>query len=105
MKSNVPLLGVIVTLGTVVTIVIGFFLLPYTRDLELGMKGEDVRALQQYLNVHNFPVASEGPGSGGMETTYFGPATQTALARFQIANSITPGVGYFGPKTRAAIAP
>jgi peptidoglycan hydrolase-like protein with peptidoglycan-binding domain len=72
--------------------------------LELGDTGEDVRALQEYLNAHGFPVALSGAGSPGDETNYFGLATQAALAKFQQTNGISPAVGYFGPKTRAFIS-
>lgn len=72
----------------------------FVRDLELGMKGEDVRALQVFLNNHNFLVAESAEGSPGKETTYFGSLTQAALARYQAANDIAPAVGYFGPITR-----
>lgn len=74
------------------------------RNLYYGVSGEDVRALQQFLNVHGFTVASVGAGSFGNETTYFGPATRAAVIRFQIARSILPSVGYVGPLTRAALA-
>ena len=75
----------------------------FTRDLRAGMTGEDVRQLQRFLNARGFVVAPAGFGSPGNETEYFGPATQAALAKFQAAHSITPAVGYFGPKTREFI--
>lgn len=71
----------------------------FTRNLQLRDTGADVRALQQYLNAHGFPVASSGVGSSANETTYFGPATYRALKRFQAAHSIL-STGYFGPLTR-----
>ncbi|MEK7106886.1 MAG: peptidoglycan-binding domain-containing protein, partial [Patescibacteria group bacterium] len=73
----------------------------FTRSLEVGMTGEDVKQLQIYLNANGFRVAASGPGSPGNETTRFGAGTRGALARFQAANGISPAVGYFGPKTRA----
>ena len=76
----------------------------FTRDLDTGAKGNDVLSLQKYLNTHGFPVAISGDGALGQETTFFGPATQAALAKFQAANGITPAVGFFGPKTRALIS-
>lgn len=76
---------------------------PFTRDLKLNMLGPDVLALQKYLNTHGFPVALTGPGSKGFETTKFGSLTHKALIKFQIANKITPAVGYFGPKTRGVV--
>ena len=76
----------------------------FTRDLELGMTGEDVRRLQQFLNAPGFLVAETDAGSPGQETTYFGALTQKALARYQASNSISPAAGYFGPITRAKLA-
>ena len=76
----------------------------FTRNLTLGSTGEDVRALQQFLNVQGFAVAATGAGSAGNESTAFGPRTQAALARFQEANNISPARGFFGPVTRARIA-
>lgn len=74
-----------------------------TRNLEKGMIHEDVRMLQKILNSKGFIIAKSGPGSPGNETNIFGGLTQTALASFQKSKKITPSVGYFGPKTRAAI--
>lgn len=59
----------------------------FTRDLQVGMSGDDVRALQQLLQVN--------------PTGYFGPLTKTALIEYQISKNITPAFGYFGPLTRA----
>ncbi|MBC7836202.1 peptidoglycan DD-metalloendopeptidase family protein [Acetobacteraceae bacterium] len=73
----------------------------FSRDLEYGMTGEDVRALQRFLNENGFIVAQSGVGSIGLETTYFGPATKRAVVAFQIKNNITPAAGYFGPISRA----
>jgi peptidoglycan hydrolase-like protein with peptidoglycan-binding domain len=78
---------------------------PYTRTLVLGMEGEDVRALQVFLNAHGFPVAAIGAGSPGLETLYFGPATRAALIRYQASNGIalSQGAGTFGPRTTALV--
>ncbi|HEY1037426.1 MAG TPA: peptidoglycan-binding protein [Candidatus Paceibacterota bacterium] len=73
----------------------------FTRNLMLGSTGADVQALQRFLNNKGFSLApAPQPGSAGNETTYFGPATRSALSRFQAANGISPAVGYFGPVTR-----
>src|SRR3989344_2807449 len=75
----------------------------FTRNLEVGGTGDEVLALQQFLNANGFAIAESGVGSPGNETNYFGGLTRAALAKFQAANGITPSVGYLGPKTRAAI--
>ena len=75
----------------------------FTKDSTVGSKGDDVKALQQFLNSKGFKVADSGAGSLGNESTYFGKLTQAALAKFQKSVGITPAAGYFGPKTRAKI--
>jgi len=75
----------------------------FPRDLEYGMVGEDVRALQKCLNAAAFLVSKNGPGSRGNETTRFGVLTQQALKRFQLAKGL-PATGYFGSRTRALCA-
>lgn len=75
----------------------------FFRDLQLHDTGEDVRALQNFLNAHGFLVATTGAGSPGNETDYFGPATFAALAAFQTANGIEPPAGFFGPQTRIKV--
>ncbi len=72
----------------------------FTRDLRVGMTGADVKLLQQILNKQGFVIATTGIGSPGLEGTYFGPKTSTALVRFQSAKGL-PAVGWAGPKTRA----
>lgn len=73
------------------------------RDLSLQSTGEDVRTLQKFLNKQGYIVSSSGAGSLGAETTFFGPATQAAVIKFQSANNINPAVGYVGPITRKLI--
>lgn len=71
--------------------------LPSTvRDLTLRDTGDDVIALQKLLIAegHSIPAGATG---------YFGSQTQTALASYQRANSISPAAGYFGPTTRATM--
>lgn len=83
----------------------------FSKTLRFGMKGEDVKALQVFLNGRGFIIASTGPGSPGKETGYFGLATRAALVRFQEANRsviLTPfrlsqGTGYFGLATMALV--
>jgi len=78
--------------------------------LALGATNQQVKALQQMLNADGFQVALSGPGSPGNESTYFGPATQAALQRFQCAklqvcsgDSSATGYGATGPRTRNAL--
>jgi len=76
----------------------------FSRNLQVGSTGNDVKALQVYLNTHGFVVAASGPGSSGNETTKFGAFTKKALAAWQASVGISPASGFFGPITRAYIA-
>ena len=76
----------------------------FARDLEVGATGDDVKALQAYLNTHGYIVTASGAGSPGNETTRFGSLTKAALIALQKAAGISPAAGYFGPKTRAYVA-
>src|ERR1035437_8570827 len=79
----------------------------FTRSLTIGSTGSDVKALQIFLNSHGFTVSTYGNGSSGHETTYYGPATASAVSRFQNAyaaliltpSGLTHSTGYFGPAT------
>jgi peptidoglycan hydrolase-like protein with peptidoglycan-binding domain len=75
----------------------------FTRSLQLGMTGNDVKQLQIFLNSKGFTVSYTGPGSKGNETTFFGIKTKLSLIKYQKANNITPAIGNFGPLTRAQI--
>lgn len=70
----------------------------FYRNLKVGSEGEDVRALQRFLNNNGYTVSTTGIGSPGNETIYFGQATKNALIKWQIANGLE-GVGEVGPKT------
>jgi hypothetical protein len=70
-----------------------------TRTLKYNMRGEDVKALQIYLNAHGYVIVKKGPGSPGNESTYFGLATKKAVIKFQKANGLKAD-GSVGPKTR-----
>src|SRR3989344_3356135 len=72
----------------------------FARDLEIGMDGEDIRCLQQYLNGAGFIIATEGVGSPGHETSLFRDLTKEAIIKWQTANGISPASGYFGPLSR-----
>ena len=75
----------------------------FIRSLSVGSTGDDVKALQQYLNTHGYAVAASGPGAPGNETTMFGGLTRAALMKLQTAAGIS-AIGIMGPLTRAYIA-
>ena len=83
----------------------------FTRQLQLGMSGEDVRQLQIFLNTHGFVIAAGGSGAPGHESRAFGSRTKAALVRFQEANAKdilkpqgkTKGTGMLGPWTMKII--
>src|SRR3989344_2009545 len=72
----------------------------FTRDLEDGIEGEDVRCLQKYLNGTGFVIAGSGVGAPGHETDQFKTLTKEALIKWQTANALSPAIGYFGPLSR-----
>ncbi len=68
-----------------------------SRDLTIGSTGADVTTLQNWLITRGYAIPAGATG-------YFGAQTQSALARYQAANGISPAAGYFGPITRSHIA-
>ncbi len=75
---------------------------PLTRTLKLKMTGDDVKALQVFLNTHGFTLTLSGAGSPGHETTLFGKLTDKAVKSFQTKNKLKPD-GIVGPITRGII--
>jgi len=81
----------------------------WTRDLTTGSTGNDVKKLQQFLNTDPATqLVTNGPGSPGEETAFFGPLTSDAVLRFQEQNradilapiGLLSGTGFFGPLTQ-----
>ncbi len=72
----------------------------FTRDLELGVTGDDVKCLQKFLNTHGFVIAASGVGSVGHETGEYKTLTEAAVIKWQKANKLTPAIGYFGAQSR-----
>jgi uncharacterized protein YvpB len=78
--------------------------LAFNKDLSFGMTDPQVKTLQTILNKNPLTqVARSGPGSPGVETTYFGGLTKTAVMKFQKLHNIQPALGYVGPLTRAVL--
>ncbi len=81
----------------------------FTRHLQKGMTGADVRTLQVFLNADpDTRIAESGVGSPGHETDLFGSLTEQAVERFQLKYGIVSspaaiGYGLLGPKTRAKL--
>ncbi|MEI8223741.1 MAG: peptidoglycan-binding protein [bacterium] len=73
------------------------------RTLKQGLKGADVKLLQQALNKKGFIIAKTGAGSPGKESTLFGVKTKLAVVRFQKQNKLKTD-GVVGPKTWALIS-
>jgi len=75
----------------------------FTRALQVGSTGADVKALQVILNSSaDTQVSKTGAGSPGMESSTFGPATKAAVMKFQKAHGLSQ-VGLVGPATRAIL--
>jgi outer membrane murein-binding lipoprotein Lpp len=66
----------------------------FTRNLYLGLSGDDVKCLQNYLIGAGYSIPAGATG-------YYGSQTQSAVAAWQTANGISPAAGYFGPLSRA----
>ncbi len=81
----------------------------FTHDLRFGDQGEDVRALQRFLNCAGFQLATSGPGAPGEETSYFVDRTRTSVIRFQeqystdilVPINAQQGTGIFAGYSRA----
>lgn len=80
----------------------------FTRTMNVGSTGEDVRELQKFLNSNSATaIADIGPGSPGNESTYFGEKTKQAVIKMQNLYAplilhplgLTVGSGFVGNST------
>ena len=67
----------------------------FAKNLALGARGDEVKALQQSL-------VAKGYLAGNLPMGYFGPLTKAAVMKFQKENSL-PSTGFVGPMTRAVL--
>lgn len=81
----------------------------WSRNLSLGSTGDDVKKLQQFLNIASTThIANVGPGSPGHETTRYGIQTKIAVAKLQeafaadilVPHGLSKGSGQVGVSTR-----
>ncbi len=78
---------------------------------KLGDRKDEIKELQKLLNCHGFLLGTEGPGSPGSETNFFGRLTFNAVVKLQdafaadilIPLGLKKGTGFFGPSTRAYV--
>jgi LPXTG-site transpeptidase (sortase) family protein len=68
----------------------------FARDLTLGVRGDDVSALQKFLIDNGFLNISKPTG-------LFGPLTKQSLSVWQASVGISPSVGFFGRISREKI--
>lgn len=67
----------------------------FTKDLTMKSSGAEVTGLQQALIAGGYSIPAGATG-------YFGAQTRAAVIAWQTAKGVTPSVGYFGSKSRAA---
>ena len=97
-------------IGTLRNVVTSGF--SFKKDLMLGDTDPDVRELQRVLNADvDTMLIADDVGSRGKESTYFGPATKSAVIKFQnkykdvvlTLNSITTANGVVNKATRTRL--
>jgi peptidoglycan hydrolase-like protein with peptidoglycan-binding domain len=105
-KSKAIGINIREVLGVVLLVVASFLFISFAsaaqpafvKDLKVGIEGDDVAALQTFLEARGYLVMPPGVAKG-----YFGQKTASALVEYQKAVGIFPPAGYFGPITRARV--
>ena len=77
--------------------VAGVFKRILTANLYPGMRGEEVKILQEFLRKGRWGIFDDGPVTG-----FYGKVTEGAVKKIQTAHGLEP-VGFVGVKTRALI--
>ncbi len=96
-KVTTSLLGVLFMFSLAVALIpLQSYAATLTRQLQVGMRGSDVSALQTFL------ASDPAIYPQGLVTGYYGVLTRAAVVKFQLKNEIPP-VGRVGPLTLAAI--
>jgi hypothetical protein len=78
----------------------------FSKNLAFGMRGKEVKCLQEFLKNQGFEIYPEG-----LVTGYFGPLTKAAVIRFQekykeeilFPLGLRKGTGFVGPYTLSKI--
>lgn len=78
--------------------VLGAAVFNFTLDLTLGNTGSEVIALQEMLVAQGHLQMPAGIAYG-----YFGPLTKAALIKWQLANGVSPAIGYWGKISKAKV--
>ena len=67
-------------------------------NMTVGSTGSNVVVLQSLLSEMGYLNVPAGVAFG-----YFGNLTRDAVARYQVAQGVSPAAGYFGPITKLAM--
>ena len=112
LKFLVALSVLFVLLGTSASALTASECEKFSRNLRVGMSGEDVLFLQRILNMEqSTQISVSGVGSPGSETSYFGAKTKIAVIKFQelykndvlSPAGLMSGNGFVGSYSRAKL--
>jgi Putative peptidoglycan-binding domain-containing protein len=69
-----------------------------SNNMTLGSTGQGVVVLQGLLSELGYLEVPTGVSLG-----YYGQLTKNAVAKYQVARSVSPSVGYFGPLSKVSM--